>query len=316
MTMEEERTDRSPNTTDVRVRVPRRAAAWGAKTCWARHAIQAVVIAVVGWQAVGHVTSGGESAEAWCPLGGIEGAWTVLTTGRTVAHGHTSSLVLAGMVLVLARVGRGFFCGWLCPLGTLQEMVHKAGRAVTDRIPRLRRLRHRLERQTSWGKLRAAVYSASTTKSMVKAAVSRSGRTRVARRPPNRLPTIAARVNTPMRVQSRWTPCPIRDSSAEVLLIAITSSEVPTATGIVNPRARTSAGTTTKPPPTPKNPVSSPTADVSYTTFRTRRQLHASLGRNCRTGPSSEPASTSPPGSAPRRGRRRKTIIAATTSMR
>jgi len=131
MTMEEERTDRSPNTTDVRVRVPRRAAAWGAKTCWARHAIQAVVIAVVGWQAVGHVTSGGESAEAWCPLGGIEGAWTVWTTGRTVAHVHTSSLVLAGTVLVLALVGRGFFCGWLCPLGTLQEMVHKAGRAVT-----------------------------------------------------------------------------------------------------------------------------------------------------------------------------------------
>jgi hypothetical protein len=49
-------------------------ATWGAKTRWARHAIQALVIAVVGWQAVGHVTSGGESAEAWCPLGGFEGA--------------------------------------------------------------------------------------------------------------------------------------------------------------------------------------------------------------------------------------------------
>ena len=146
MTMQEERTDRSPNATDVRVLVPRRAAAWGAKARWARHAIQALVIAVVGWQAVGHVTSGGESAEAWCPLGGIEGAWTVWTTGRTVAHVHTSSLVLAATVLVLALVGRGFFCGWLCPLGTVQEMVHKAGLAVTDRVPPLRRLRRRLER--------------------------------------------------------------------------------------------------------------------------------------------------------------------------
>ena len=44
------------------------------------------------------------------------------------------------------------------------------------------------------------------------------------------------------------------------LLTVITSSEVPTATGIENPRARTRAGTTAKPPPTPKNPVSSPTA--------------------------------------------------------
>lgn len=182
MTMQEERTDRSPNATDVRVRVPRRAAAWGAKTRWARHAIQAAVIAVVGWQAVGHVTSGGESAEAWCPLGGIEGAWTVLTTGRNVAHVHTSSLVLAGTVLVLAFVGRGFFCGWLCPLGSLQEMVHAAGRAVTDRVPPLRRLRHRLnlragsrgwqrlDRVLRWGRwlvLAWAIIGAAVTGTMV-----------------------------------------------------------------------------------------------------------------------------------------------------
>jgi hypothetical protein len=57
MTMQEERTDRSPNATDVRVRVPRRSAAWGVKARWALHAIQAVVIAVVAWQAAGHVTS-------------------------------------------------------------------------------------------------------------------------------------------------------------------------------------------------------------------------------------------------------------------
>jgi len=87
-------------------------------------------------------------------LGGFEGAWTVLTTGRTVAHVHTSSLVLAATVLVLALVGRGFFCGWLCPLGTLQEMVHAAGRAVTDRVPPLRRLRRRLERGAGAGRWR------------------------------------------------------------------------------------------------------------------------------------------------------------------
>jgi hypothetical protein len=57
MTMQEERTDRSPNATDVPVRVPRRSAAWGVKARGTRHAIQAVVIAVVGWQTAGHVTS-------------------------------------------------------------------------------------------------------------------------------------------------------------------------------------------------------------------------------------------------------------------
>ena len=58
MTMQEERTGSSPDAAaDVRVRVPRRPKSWGSKVRWARHAIQAVVIAVVGWQAAGHVTS-------------------------------------------------------------------------------------------------------------------------------------------------------------------------------------------------------------------------------------------------------------------
>src|ERR1035437_9797943 len=149
-------------------------------------------------------------------------------------------------------------------------------------------------RHTSWGKLRTAVYSATATRSMVKAAVSLWGRTRVASRPPRRLPTTAARVNTPISSQSKWTPWPIRDSSAEVLLLAITSSEVPTTTGIVNPSASTSAGTTTKPPPTPKNPVNSPTAEAVTTTFRTRGQSQTYVGRSCRTGRHGEPVSTSP----------------------
>jgi Fe-S-cluster-containing hydrogenase component 2 len=131
---------------DDRARVPRRPRSWGARVRWTRRAIQAVVIALVGWRAVGHVTSGSESAEAWCPLGGFEGAWTMVTTGRTVPHVHTSSLVLAAAVLLLALAGRGFFCGWLCPLGSLQEMVHAGGRWVTDRVPPLRRLRRRMSR--------------------------------------------------------------------------------------------------------------------------------------------------------------------------
>jgi len=182
MNVQGEGMDRSLAAADVGIRVPRRPAAWGSKVRWTRHAIQGAVIALVGWQAVGHVTSGGESAEAWCPLGGFETLWTLLTTGRTVSHVHTSSLVLSVTVLVLAIAGRGFFCGWLCPLGTIQEMVHKAGRAVTDRVPPVRRLRRRLERGASterwrridgllrWGRwlvLAWAVIGAAVTGTMV-----------------------------------------------------------------------------------------------------------------------------------------------------
>lgn len=150
MTMQKERTGGSPRAaTDVRVRVPRRPKRWGSRVRWTRHAVQGAMVAIVGWQAVGHATSGEESAEAWCPLGGFETLWTLLTTGRTVSHVHTSSLVLSVTVLVLAVAGRGFFCGFLCPMGTVQEMVHAAGRAVTDRVPPLRRLRRRVERGAS-----------------------------------------------------------------------------------------------------------------------------------------------------------------------
>jgi len=182
MTVTDEQASGDQPAADVRIRVPRRSRAWGRTVHWTRRAVQAAVIAVVAWQGVGHVTSGGESAEAWCPLGGFEGAWTMATTGRTVAHVHTSSLVLAATVLVLALVGRGFFCGWLCPLGSLQEMIHAAGRAVTDRVPPLRRLRRRLnlragtkgwqrvDRVLRWGRwlvLAWAIIGAAVTGTMV-----------------------------------------------------------------------------------------------------------------------------------------------------
>src|SRR5680860_262683 len=141
-------------------------------------------------------------------------------------------------------------------------------------------------RHTSWGKLRAAVYNPTTTRSTVNAAVSHSGRTRAARRPPKRLPTMAASVNTPRRVQSRWTPCPILETRAEALLIAITSNEVPTATGIVKPSTSTSAGTAAKPPPTPKNPVSRPTADAVMSTLSARDHARLNDGRSVMMGTS------------------------------
>lgn len=133
-----------------RVRVPARTPGWGRAVRWSRRATQVSVAGAVVWQLAGHVTRGTASPEAWCPFGGFETLWTVLTTGRTVPHTHTSSLVLAVAIVLLAVSGRGFFCGWLCPFGSLQEGVHVAATAVTDRVPPLRRLRRRATRSAVW----------------------------------------------------------------------------------------------------------------------------------------------------------------------
>ena len=109
-----------------------------------RRAVQTVVVALVAWAAVDNALTGAPSAEALCPMGGFETLWTYATTGRFVPHVHNASLVLAGAVVLLAVAGRGFFCGWLCPMGTIQEMLHTGGQAIVDRVPALRRARRRV----------------------------------------------------------------------------------------------------------------------------------------------------------------------------
>ncbi|MEJ2579382.1 MAG: 4Fe-4S binding protein [Kineosporiaceae bacterium] len=144
--------------------VPRRTARWGRSLRWVRHGTQALIAGFIVWQVVGHVTQGRPSAEGLCPFGGFETLWTWVTTGRTVSHTHPANLVLGLAVVTLALIGRGFFCGWLCPLGAIQGGIHRAATGVVDRIPPLRRLRrtfgrstvarwgHRLDRVLRWGR--------------------------------------------------------------------------------------------------------------------------------------------------------------------
>jgi polyferredoxin len=107
------------------------------------------MVAVIGWQ-VGRSLLGQESsAEGLCPFGGFETLWTLVTTGQYMRHAHPASLVLAAAVIVLAVTARGFFCGWLCAFGSLQEWVHAGARAVAERVPPLRRLRRRMSRAGS-----------------------------------------------------------------------------------------------------------------------------------------------------------------------
>jgi polyferredoxin len=132
--------------------VPRRSPRSTRQIRWSRHLVQTAIVAWIAWiiwsKAV--AAPGAASAEAFCPFGGFETAFTWITTGATVAHVHTANLVLAGIVVVLALVGRGFFCGWLCPLGSIQEAIRGMARAVTDRAPWMRRAGRAIRANTPW----------------------------------------------------------------------------------------------------------------------------------------------------------------------
>ena len=63
------------------------------------------------------------SLDALCPLGGLETLWRTWTTGEFIPKTHPSNLVL-GLGLLIATITAGAaFCGWICPFGTIQDVL-------------------------------------------------------------------------------------------------------------------------------------------------------------------------------------------------
>jgi len=96
-------------------------------------AIQRVVIGEGGATVIA-------SAEAFCPFGGLETFYSYLANGGTfVSHTHLSNLVILAAVLITALVLRSAFCGWVCPLGFLQDLISNLSFVLRKHIPGLRR---------------------------------------------------------------------------------------------------------------------------------------------------------------------------------
>jgi polyferredoxin len=118
----------------------------------ARRATQAAVALAIlavtvirAASATGGGPGGATTPEALCPFGGIETIGTFLATGGYVPHIHPANLVLAAALLLVAFFARGAFCGWICPLGFVQDLVGGFGRIVRKRVPPVRRAVRTLE---------------------------------------------------------------------------------------------------------------------------------------------------------------------------
>ncbi len=94
-----------------------------------RRASQVGFTTLIAYHVVGNLVNGDNGSianpEAYCPFGGLETAYNFVTTGgRYVAHTHLSNLVILVAVLGLTLVSKSAFCGWICPLGAIQDWLN------------------------------------------------------------------------------------------------------------------------------------------------------------------------------------------------
>ena len=119
---------------------------------WLRLSVQIVVALFALAISVGHTLAWtwAASLHTICPFGGVANLYTYFTTGGYVAKLHSAVFVmLLALVLGLVLTGKSF-CGWICPLGTVQELVGKVGRRLWPRL--YNRVPRRVERVLQYGK--------------------------------------------------------------------------------------------------------------------------------------------------------------------
>ncbi len=112
------------------------------KKIWLRRGIQAFFFLFIALVAVNHqLSETGEgipflsnaSLHALCPFGGVVSIYQYLMTGTFVQKIHESSFILMLLGFLLALLFGPVFCGWVCPLGTIQEWFSGIGKRIFKR---------------------------------------------------------------------------------------------------------------------------------------------------------------------------------------
>ena len=76
------------------------------------------------------------SVEAYLPISSLMSLTYLIKAGQA-SRVHPAGLVIFCAVLVSSFTLHRGFCSWICPIGTLSELLHKTGRRLFGRNPRL-----------------------------------------------------------------------------------------------------------------------------------------------------------------------------------
>lgn len=106
---------------------------------WPRTLLQIFFVLFIALVSINHTLaeSGGgipflssASLHALCPFGGLVSIYQYATTGAFVQKIHESSFILMILVLLLSVFFGPVFCGWICPLGSIQEWFGRLGKKL------------------------------------------------------------------------------------------------------------------------------------------------------------------------------------------
>jgi len=106
-----------------------------------------VIHAIVGEES-GTLTT---AAEAYCPFGGLETLYKYITGGSTfVSHTHLSNIVIFIALIATSLLLRSAFCGWICPLGSIQDLFSWIGKRIQKKNVRVRKNIQAFEKNNPW----------------------------------------------------------------------------------------------------------------------------------------------------------------------
>ncbi|WXR60913.1 4Fe-4S binding protein [Peptostreptococcaceae bacterium AGR-M142] len=101
------------------------------KSKYIRFTSQFIFFVLIAMTAIRHnLGFDGPSLHAVCPFGGVVTFYNYIIGAALIKKIQVSSIFLMYMVFIFSFIAGPLFCGWICPLGSIQEWIGVLGKKV------------------------------------------------------------------------------------------------------------------------------------------------------------------------------------------